>query len=129
MEIWLFNLKNTSVLKAQPRQRISNILHKFTCMSVTSPCLLGPSSQFHRPSVLFRIFFEIQVACTYLVYHMTYSANQNLYCNHKAFHMASIKIPTVIIPTFFFRKKGYINFVPKSVRLSVCLSVRPSRFL
>ena len=27
----------------------------------------------------------------------------------------------VIIPAFFFRKKGYINFVPKSVRRpSVC---------
>ena len=37
----------------------------------------------------------------------------------------------VIIPAFFFRKKGYINFVSKSVRrpsvrLSVCPSVRPS---
>ena len=33
----------------------------------------------------------------------------------------------VIIPAFFFRKKGYINFVSKSVRrLSVRLSVRPS---
>ena len=30
----------------------------------------------------------------------------------------------VIIPAFFFKKKGYINFVPKSVgRPSVCLSV------
>ena len=33
----------------------------------------------------------------------------------------------MIIPAFFFRKKGYINFVPKSVRrpsvrLSVCIS-------
>ena len=45
---------------------------------------------------------------------------------------------SVIIPAFFFRKKGYINFVSKSVcrpsvRLSVRLSVRayvhPSRFL
>ena len=48
----------------------------------------------------------------------------------------------LIIPAFFFRKKGYINFVSKSVRrpsvcpsvrLSVRLSVRayvrPSRFL
>ena len=25
MEIWLFNLQHTSVLKAQPQQRISNI--------------------------------------------------------------------------------------------------------
>ena len=38
---------------------------------------------------------------------------------------------SVIIPAFFFRKKGYINFVSKSVRrpsvrLSVRLSVRPS---
>ena len=32
-----------------------------------------------------------------------------------------------IIPAFFFRKKGYINFVSKSVRRpSVCLSVCPS---
>ena len=32
----------------------------------------------------------------------------------------------MIIPAFFFRKKGYINFVPKSVRRpSVRLSVRP----
>ena len=32
----------------------------------------------------------------------------------------------MIIPAFFFRKKGYINFVSKSVRRpSVCLSVRP----
>ena len=36
-----------------------------------------------------------------------------------------------IIPAFFFRKKGYINFVSKSVRrpsvrLSVCPSVRAS---
>ena len=33
----------------------------------------------------------------------------------------------LIEPAFFFRKKGYINFVSKSVRRpSVCLSVRPS---
>ena len=32
----------------------------------------------------------------------------------------------VIIPAFFFRKKGYINFVPKLVRRpSVRASVRP----
>ena len=32
----------------------------------------------------------------------------------------------MIIPAFFFRKKGYINFVPKSVRRpSVRASVRP----
>ena len=36
----------------------------------------------------------------------------------------------LIIPAFFFRKKGYINFVSKSVRRpSVRASVRPSRFL
>ena len=40
----------------------------------------------------------------------------------------------IIIPAFFFRKKGYINFVSKSVRRpsvrpSVCAYVRPSRFL
>ena len=29
----------------------------------------------------------------------------------------------IIIPAFFFRKKGYINFVSKSVRLSVRTSV------
>ena len=43
-------------------------------------------------------------------------------------HFASkIKfIIAVIIPPFFFRKKGYINFVPKSVRRpSVRASVRP----
>ena len=34
-------------------------------------------------------------------------------------------IRLVVIPAFFFRKKGYINFVPKSVRRpSVRLSVR-----
>ena len=34
---------------------------------------------------------------------------------------------TFVIPAFLFRKKGYINFVPKSIRrLSVCPSVRPS---
>ena len=33
----------------------------------------------------------------------------------------------LIIPAFFFRKKGYINFVSKSVRRpSVCPSVCPS---
>ena len=33
----------------------------------------------------------------------------------------------IFIPSFFFRKEGYINFVPKSVRRP---SVRPSvRFL
>ena len=32
----------------------------------------------------------------------------------------------IFIPAFFFRKKGYINFVPKSVRRpSVRASVRP----
>ena len=36
------------------------------------------------------------------------------------------RIEYFIIPAFFFRKKGYINFVSKSVRRpSVC----PSRFL
>ena len=39
----------------------------------------------------------------------------------------SSKVVPVIIPAFFFRKKGYINFVSKSVRCpSVRLSVRPS---
>ena len=42
---------------------------------------------------------------------------------------------SIVIPAFFLRKKGYINFVSKSVRRpsvrpsvspSVCLSVRPS---
>ena len=38
---------------------------------------------------------------------------------------AMSKLRQVIIPAFFFRKKGYINFVPKSVRRpSVCASVR-----
>ena len=31
------------------------------------------------------------------LYHMTQSANQNSSCNHEAEHMASIKIPTVIL--------------------------------
>ena len=42
--------------------------------------------------------------------------------------VAALEILTcwVIIPAFFFRKKGYINFVPKSVRRpSVRASVRP----
>ena len=30
-EIWLFNLQHTSVLKAQPRQHISNIYIFFLC--------------------------------------------------------------------------------------------------
>ena len=38
-----------------------------------------------------------------------------------------ITLLQLVIPAFLFRKKGYINFVPKSVRRpSVCLSVRPS---
>ena len=44
--------------------------------------------------------------------------------------LISYKIPVfdvVVIPAFFFRKKGYINFVSKSVRRpSVRPSVRPS---
>ena len=40
-------------------------------------------------------------------------------------------ISSLVIPAFFFRKKGYINFVSKSIRRpsvrpSVRLSVRPS---
>ena len=40
-------------------------------------------------------------------------------------------VKRLLYPFFFFRKKGYINFVSKSVRRpsvrpSVCLSVRPS---
>ena len=36
----------------------------------------------------------------------------------------------LVIPAFFFRKKGYINFVPNSVcRSSVFLFIRVSRFL
>ena len=34
-------------------------------------------------------------------------------------------VALIVIPAFFFRKKGYINFVSKSV----CPSVRPSHFL
>ena len=38
----------------------------------------------------------------------------------------SKEIGSFVIPAFFFRKKGYINFVSKSVRRpSVCPSVRP----
>ena len=58
------------------------------------------------------------------------------------FDALTFSLDNIFIPAFFFRKKGYINFVSKSVRrpsvrlsvrLSVCPSVRayvrPSRFL
>ena len=46
------------------------------------------------------------------------------FCNTFDLHKA------IIIPAFFFRKKGYINFVSKSVRRpSVRAYVRLSRFL
>ena len=35
---------------------------------------------------------------------------------------------SVIIPAFFFRKKGYINFVPKSVR-HILVNVSPPKQL
>ena len=49
------------------------------------------------------------------------------YGRQKSFGHPFVKMSPLIIPAFFFRKKGYINFVPKSVRRpSVCPSVRPS---
>ena len=36
----------------------------------------------------------------------------------------SLHISVIFIPAFFFRKKGYINFLPKVGPLSVCPSVR-----
>ena len=45
----------------------------------------------------------------------------------RSWNMSVLDKTEVIIPAFFFRKKGYINFVPNSVRRpSVCPSVRPS---
>ena len=67
-----------------------------------------------------------------------YSFTQKRLCQWNARKCSSIKKDfnqngslSIFIPAFFFRKKGYINFVSKSVRrpsvrLSVCPSVRPS---
>ena len=50
------------------------------------------------------------------------------------FQIPLVYVDLFVIPAFFFRIKGYINFVSKSLRRpSVCPSVRayvrPSRFL
>ena len=59
MEIWLFNLQYTSVLKAQPplSQDCLFPIYKFTCMWVTSPCLLGPR--------LYKLYNNMSLSCYY----------------------------------------------------------------
>ena len=70
----------------QPQGRKSRVFVIMQC---------ADNSQFHRPSAPFGFLSGFKSRA--LIHHMTNSANQNSSCNYEADHMASIKIPTVIL--------------------------------
>ena len=71
MEIWLFNLQHTSVLKAQPRQRISNI---YICLYVSDQS--GYTRSEHMANE-----FSVQGI---LHGHMSFAAFSNIHIFHEA---------------------------------------------